>query len=103
MQRTPEQKIAKTLLGRKKPVTREQLADIAGLSDRDVRTAIERLRNKGLPVMSDPNVAGYWLAGSQEELEAFKYTTKKKCRREMRTAAAMKLEGIEIMKEALNG
>lgn len=92
--------IARELLKRKRPVTRERLCEISGLSDRDLRRAIEELRIKGFPVLSSPAVAGYWLARDERELVDHKVLIIQKCRAEIEIHNSMALYRIdEIRKE----
>lgn len=95
-QRTPEQKIADTLLSRKRPVTRDRLQVIAGLdNERQVRLAIESLRRKGLPIISSPHVAGYWIARDIAELKAYKARVLQKLDTEYSTTRTMQMRHIK--------
>ena len=92
--------IARELLKRKRPVTRERLCEISGLADRDLRRAIEELRKKGFPVLSSPAVSGYWLARDERELLDYKTLIIQKCRSEIEIHSGMALYRIdEIRKE----
>lgn len=102
MARTPKEKVAAELLRRKSPVTRGRLQEIAGCtSDRELRLVIEDLRKTGLPVMSSPSVAGYWLARDEEELVLHKVLVAQKCMAEMETNNAMAMFRIEEIREDL--
>lgn len=57
--------------GRENAVTRAQLVNLTGLSDRKVRKQIEHYRNCGIPIMSASDGKGYWMAESIEETERF--------------------------------
>lgn len=96
MARTPKEKVAAELLRRKSPVTRGRLLEISGCtSDREVRLVVEDLRKSGLPIMSSPSVAGYWLARNEEELTMHKILIAQKCMSEMETNNGMAMFRIE--------
>lgn len=57
--------------GRANAVTRAQLVNLTGLSDRKVRKKIEHYRNCGIPIMSASDGQGYWLATTTAEIERF--------------------------------
>ena len=100
--RTPEDIIAGVLLTRKRPVTRQRLAVLTGMSDRDVREVIERLRRRGLPVMSTPAKAGYWIAKGPDEVTGYIRAIQHKHNVEMLSASSMDYAKIEEFKEELN-
>lgn len=57
--------------GQKNAVTRQQLVNATGLSDRAVRRQIEILRNQGIPIISHSDGKGYWIAETVSEISAF--------------------------------
>ena len=61
-------------------------------SDRQVREAIERLRRRGIPVLSESGRAGRWLAANREELA--------RCVAEMQTRAGTLQQTIAALRRA---
>lgn len=51
-----------------KPTTKKQLYSMTGYSDREIRAAVQTLRNNGYPVMSSSRTNGYWIARSDDEV-----------------------------------
>lgn len=51
-----------------KPITKKQLYSMTGYSDREIRAAIQTLRNNGYPVMSSSRTNGYWIARNEDEI-----------------------------------
>ena len=98
-----EELIASTLLGRSDPVTRGDLVKITGVNDRSVRAAIERLRRKGLPIISSPYERGYWIAKDEGELNAFQWITAAKCTAELKTSRSMRMSAIKKWEVRING
>ncbi|MDY4129517.1 MAG: HTH domain-containing protein [Peptostreptococcus porci] len=50
------------------PIKREDLSRRLGVSDRGVREAIARLREQGIPICSNSDNKGYWLARNEAEI-----------------------------------
>jgi Mn-dependent DtxR family transcriptional regulator len=63
---------------RDEPVTREDIRRTFRVPDRSAREMIERLRDNGYPVIGTSDTKGYWIAGSDAEMEMFirNYTAK---------------------------
>lgn len=76
-------------------VTRQELAALSGMKDRDIRREIERLRNNGIPIMSDSTKPGYWVADTQAE--------KVKTVRELRSRAFKLLKTAKIIEKTMAG
>lgn len=60
--------VLSTRRGRAKGISVKLLAQLTGVHERGVRTAVSELREQGLAVCSHPS-AGYWIADSAEELD----------------------------------
>lgn len=58
-------------IGSENAVSRRDLARLLGVPDRSVRNAIMQLRMEGCPICSTSSRAGYYMADSREDLEAF--------------------------------
>ena len=58
------------------PVSATRLSEKTGLSNREIRRAVERLRREGWPICSShsPIAGGYWLARSHSEFSGFEKT-----------------------------
>lgn len=52
-----------------KPISRTELSKWLGISDRQMRQAIERLRDMGYPICSTSQKKGYWLSNDKEEIK----------------------------------
>lgn len=57
--------------GSENPISRRDLARLLDVPDRMVRGRIMQLRMEGYPICSTSSRAGYYMADSREELEAF--------------------------------
>lgn len=57
--------------GRENAITRQQLCNLTGWSDRRVRKEIETLRREGYPILSFSEGPGYWYSGDIEEIERY--------------------------------
>ncbi len=57
--------------GKKNALTRSDLRDITGFSDRANRNMIEDLRKEGLPIISTSSSKGYWLPETKDELSHY--------------------------------
>ena len=99
---TPETRVAKALLKRKTPLTREALCKLTGLDARHSREVIERLRRQGLPIVTRYDVAGYWIAKDDGELDEYLKRSARRINSEMKTNRAMKMDKIEEMREVFN-
>lgn len=53
-----------------KALTVEILGDFSSTTERQVREVIERLRRKGVAIISESGKAGRWLAANKSELDA---------------------------------
>ena len=51
-----------------KPISRNALRLRTGYSDRQIRKAVQNLRNNGYPVISNSDKNGYWIARSEDEI-----------------------------------
>lgn len=47
--------------------SRQELSNLTGICDRNVRAAIEELRKNGFRIMSNSRSKGYWIARTSEE------------------------------------
>jgi biotin operon repressor len=54
--------------GRRNAITREALAAKLGMSDRQMRKAIEDARYAGLVILNDQNGRGYWISDDVLEM-----------------------------------
>lgn len=76
----------KTILSRlrkasqKNPVSRYELRDLTGLSDRNVREAIGDLRDKGFRIVGSAGTKGYYIARSEKQYAAFRAEYLKKAK-----------------------
>ncbi len=90
--------------GRANAVTRAQLVNLTGLSDRKVRKKIEHYRNYGIPIMSASDGKGYWLATTTVEIERFLREADNRARAQQyiklrRTVAAAKGEYLVTVRQ----
>lgn len=60
--------VLSTRRGRANGISVKLLAQLSGVHERGVRTAVSELREQGLAVCSHPS-AGYWIADSAKELD----------------------------------
>lgn len=57
--------------GRENAISRESLARITGMSDRQVRKAIEGLREDGEVILSSSHSKGYWRSDDEADISAY--------------------------------
>ena len=57
--------------GKTNAISRAELSAKTGLSDRNIRDNISKLRKQGIPVISNSDTKGYYIAETQEEFEHF--------------------------------
>lgn len=57
--------------GQKHALSRNALTELTGLDDRTVRREIETLRTKGIPICSNSQNKGYFLAETPEEVKHY--------------------------------
>ena len=50
------------------PISKNELHSMTGYSDREIRAAVQTLRNNGYPVMSSSKTNGYWIARNEDEI-----------------------------------
>lgn len=79
-------------IGRENAITRGELAELLGMSDRDVRDVVARLRRQGgndpyVICSSSHNPPGYWRTNSDVEIMAYWAETHSRARN---TLAALK-------------
>ena len=77
-------------VGKKNSITRDELVGATGMSDREVRREIGRLRNKGTPICATIHGNGYFLAESEEEFKQAIREYTAYARSIFKTAAQMK-------------
>ena len=80
----PQLRLLSLLIEGKK--SRQELARRMGMSDRDVRDLISRMRKDGFPICSSSSGGGYWI-GSPDEIK--------------RTIAEYRARGYECLKTAI--
>lgn len=80
----PQLRLLSILIEGKK--SRQELARRMGMSDRDVRDLISRMRKDGFPICSSSSGGGYWI-GSPDEIK--------------RTIAEYRARGHECLKTAI--
>lgn len=51
-----------------KPISKKELHSMTGYNDREIRAAVQTLRNNGYPVMSSSKKSGYWIARNEDEI-----------------------------------
>lgn len=87
---TPAQDSVASFLGRGQgnALTTREIAQISGLSPRDVTRAICFERRHGAPILSDPG-AGFWLAASEDELRRCVAALRRRAAEIQRTASAL--------------
>ena len=54
------------------PIKRSELMELTGLTDRVVRSEIEKMRDSGIRICATSHDAGYWEAHSEQEYAAFR-------------------------------
>lgn len=74
--------------GSERAVSLRRLSEIAGLSERDTRRAIQRERLRGAPICSD-NLKGYFLAADAAERERFVKSMRRRAHQILRAARAV--------------
>lgn len=72
----------------KNPLDRETLSVITQMSDRAVRNAIRRMREKGIPIIACP-AGGYYLAHEDSEVQKLIADYYSRAHSMMRTAKAL--------------
>lgn len=77
-----------------KPITKKQLYSMTGYSDREIRAAVQTLRNKGYPVMSSSKTNGYWIARNEDEIYMLIAELKSRASEIMNTARS--LENVRL-------
>ncbi len=81
------------LHGAENAIPRRHLRQLTSLSDRDLRRRIQGERLSGVPILSD-NLTGYYLPGSDQELQEFVRSMRNRSREIEAVAAAV--EGADI-------
>lgn len=77
-----------------KPITKKELHSMTGYSDREIRAAVQTLRNNGYPVMSSSKTKGYWIARNECEINMLIAELKSRASEMMNTARS--LENVRI-------
>lgn len=49
------------------PISKKELHSMTGYNDREIRGAVQTLRDNGYPVMSSSKKSGYWIARTESE------------------------------------
>jgi len=80
--------------GSERAVSLRRLADITGLSTREVRRALQRERLRGIPICSD-NLTGYFLAENDAERAAFCRSMRHRARQILQVVRAVERVGGE--------
>ena len=57
--------------GQANAISRQALKELTGISDRAIRQEIQKLRNKGIYIVSTSDSKGYYLAETNEEVRHF--------------------------------
>lgn len=85
-----EQGLISSLLpcGANQAVSLQRLAELTGLSMREVRRAIQRERLRGAPICSN-NLTGYYLAADDSERAAFCQSMRHRARQILKAAQAV--------------
>lgn len=81
-----EAKVLETL--KKGKCTRKRLREETRLCDRGVRLSIERLRRRGIRIISS-NSGGYWIAKSDKEYSRYRHEYIGRAYRMLKTVASM--------------
>lgn len=77
-----------------KPITKKELHSMTGYSDREIRAAVQTLRNNGYPVMSSSKTNGYWIARNEDEIYMLIAELKSRASEMMNTARS--LENVRL-------
>ena len=77
-----------------KPITKKQLYSMTGYSDREIRAAVQTLRNNGYPVMSSSKKSGYWIARNEDEIHMLIAELKSRASEMMNTVRS--LENVRL-------
>lgn len=77
-----------------KPTSKDELHSMTGYSDREIRAAIQTLRNNGYPVMSSSSTNGYWIARNEDEIYMLIAELKSRASEMMNTARS--LENVRL-------
>lgn len=77
-----------------KPISKNELHSMTGYSDREIRAAVQTLRNNGYPVMSSSKTKGYWIARNEDEIHLLIAELKSRASEMMNTARS--LENVRI-------
>jgi biotin operon repressor len=99
---TPEQKAALVALalsrckGKARAVRVVELANECSISERDVRAAVSALREDGIAVCAHPS-AGYWIAGSPQELDECFEFLRSRAMHSLRVLARMKNVAMPVL------
>ena len=75
--------------GRENAILREELSRLTELGDRAMRKEIERMRKKGVFIISDDDTPGYWLPETLEEKIEFTNRYFRKGAIQVKTAQAL--------------
>ncbi len=78
--------------GSERAVSLRRLSEMAGLSERETRRAIQRERLAGVPICSD-NLTGYYLAADDAEREQFVKSMRHRAGQILRAARAVEKGG----------
>lgn len=76
------------------PISKNELHSMTGYSDREIRAAVQTLRNNGYPVMSSSKTNGYWIARNEDEIYMLIAELKSRASEMMNTARS--LENVRI-------
>ena len=77
-----------------KPISKKELHSMTGYNDREIRAAVQTLRNKGYPVMSSSKTNGYWIARNEYEINMLIAELKSRASEMMNTVRS--LENVRI-------
>ena len=77
-----------------KPISKKELHSMTGYSDREIRAAVQTLRNNGYPVMSSSKKSGYWIARNEDEIHMLIAELKSRASEMMNTVRS--LENVRI-------
>lgn len=56
-------------MGRENAIKRRELAELASLTDRQMRRAIQQLRAEGAPILNDMDGRGYYVSYEKREMQ----------------------------------
>lgn len=76
------------------PISRNALRLRTGYSDRQIRKAVQNLRNNGYPVISNSDKNGYWIARSEDEVYMLVHELRSRASEMLKTARS--LENVKI-------